>query len=192
MRAYVVPFALGIWLGMLVAFLLTSLPDPWILNTTDYGTYLIPNWDSEIIREPTAHITNLTNQALLLRFSAFMLQEGYWYLAIPTIITCGYTRLRMEARRSANWNRLFATFDWMLAASTIVTVFLSTPSMIHEHNPLECFLTTCICACLLQLYFWGSVIGPLALGAFTYSILAYRDSRPEMPLYRFANPGFTL
>ncbi len=192
MRPYVFPFILGISIGLLIVFIVSAFPDSWFLNTKDFGAYIIPHWDTPGCAECTAQMTNLTYQALLLRFTAFILQEGYWYLAAPTIVTCVYAKLRKEARKSPNWNRLFATLDWTIASSTALAIFLSARCWGNEHNPLEFFMATSVCAAFLLVFFWITLIGPLVFGAITYVILAYRDSRPVVPLYRFGNPGITL
>jgi hypothetical protein len=193
MRSYVIPFWAGITIGVAIAFIVATFPDSYLMNTNDYGQWKIPLWDDAVHSSTQSKdLIALTNQALVLRFAGFMLKEGYWFVATPTIITCLYARLRTEARRSRTWNRIFESFEWTFMSSVAFAVYVCLTAISGSlDNCLELVLgrTTLFLAVLAAT--WFTLLGPAVLGLAVFLILTYRDNRPQVPEYRYSPPGST-
>lgn len=193
MRAYFFPFLLGNLIGLAIAFWVAALPDSWLFNAYDYGNWQIPLWDSHYTEDVSSKFSGLTNQALFLRYAAFILSEGYWYIALPTIFTCGYTRLRIESQKSPFWNRIGKTFDWTILLSTGIFILLciqpSCPISDSSGNPVVSLLSRMTFFLLLVIPFWATLICPLILGSLVFMALCFNNSQPKIPEYRFAQPN---
>ncbi len=186
MRTYVIPFLLGITIGLSIAFLVSSMPDSWVMNHFDYGEWQIPLWDLNRLTYVPDKFMFLTSQALVLRFAAFLIQEGYWYLAIPTLVTCIYTRLRIESRRSPGWDRLFETLDWTLLVSVCVALLMSfNLRLAGENNWLDYVLSRMTFSWVFFILFWISLVIPVIVGSVIFTILFHCDKKQKLPMYRF-------
>lgn len=125
MRPYVLPFALGISIGLLFSFVATALPDSWILERAGFSAWKIPHFFDKATNPGVNPSEGLTNAAVILRYAAFMLENGYWFFAIPTLITCGYTKLRLLAKRSEEWDQMFHFAELVMKLSVFASVFFS-------------------------------------------------------------------
>jgi len=79
MRPYVLPFALGISIGLLFSFVATALPDSWILERAGFSAWKIPHFFDKATNPGVNPSEGLTNAAVILRYAAFMLENGYWF-----------------------------------------------------------------------------------------------------------------
>ncbi len=110
---------------MILAFLVTAFPDSWVLEKAGFGAWKVPQFLEQAPRHGSSATEGLTNMAVLLRYAAFMMENGYWFLAVPTMITCGYTKLRIIAKNSPKWDPMFEAFDSIARLAIVGSIIFS-------------------------------------------------------------------
>lgn len=166
MRPYVIPFALGITVGLLFSFLVTALPHSWVLEKAGFSDWQVPHFFQEGAGVGTNPNEGLTNMAVLLRYVAFMLENGYWFLAIPTIITCGYTKLRLLSIGSEKWEPLFEAFEILARFTAGTAVFFSLfAAWFYTGNAVEQFTMMVTLIFVALSVFWSALCIPFLVAS---------------------------
>ncbi len=164
MRPYVLPFALGITVGMIFAFLVTAFPDSWVLEQSGFGAWKVPQFLEKVPRHASSGTEGLMSMAVLLRYAAFMMENGYWFLAVPTIITCGYTKLNIISQNSPKWASMFDAFNSMTKLATAGAIFFSLFAVwIYTGNVAEQLTMMVILVAIELAVFWLCMSVPMTV-----------------------------
>ncbi|MBX9952888.1 MAG: hypothetical protein K2Y39_27185 [Candidatus Obscuribacterales bacterium] len=161
MRPYVIPFTLGITIGLLFSFLATALPNSWFLEKAGFAAWKVPHFFQEGASPGSNPNEGLTNIAVILRYAAFMMENGYWFLAIPTMITCGYTKLRLLSIGSEKWEPLFHSFEMLMKFTAGTAVFFSlSAAWFYTGNAIEQFTMMVTLVFVALSVFWSALLIP--------------------------------
>lgn len=164
MRPYVIPFAVGITVGLLFSFLATALPNSWVLEKAGFSAWKIPHFFQEGAGAISNPCEGLTDLAVLLRYAAFMLENGYWFLAIPTLITCGYTKLRLLSVGSEKWEPMFNAFHLLIRFFAGAALFFSLfAAWFYTGNAIEQFTMMVSLVFVAFSIFWSVLSIPIVV-----------------------------
>jgi len=186
MRPYVIPFAVGITVGLLFSFLATALPNSWVLEKAGFGAWKIPHFFQEGAGAGSNPCEGLTDLAVLLRYAAFMLENGYWFLAIPTLITCGYTKLRLLSVGSEKWEPMFNSFHLLIRFFVGAALFFSLfAAWFYTGNAIEQFTMMVTLVFVALSVFWSVLSLPVVVALainLTPMVTDFWTRRSEIPL----------
>jgi len=193
MRPFVFPAFVGILIGLYVAFFASNcnsnlLDEGWrIPDLHDFGRGLV---------SPQCSV--LFNQAIFLRFAALMLEHGFWFISIPTILTCAFAGVKMAARCSRILSRLIDIWQWALLLSGEFALLMGIFQWANSYSEIvaRLFVGTGY-AIFIFTFFWVYAALPLLLCSFIYLCVALsagdkKQPETDIPFSKVANPGLTL
>lgn len=160
-RRYIIALTIGTGIGVLfvatVAVLGYRLFGEW-------NTWQIPGWDNSSNFTPGPEL-DLKHKAVLLRICKVFLDDGFWCLAIPNILTCAYAKFdEISAASRVGWclSKSILITITMVSIVSFVAGMLSGQSDRFVPSNLEAqFLYGWNASIFVNCIAWGSLIAPL-------------------------------
>ena len=135
---------------------------------TPYTT--IPNWDKRTsfnVEIPTLTL-GLEFQAVLLRFSAMLIENGFWYFVIPIGLSCAFVKLSDIGRtnfvarlavRSIKLTGVVLGILWLLAI-ILCSIYMADGTTLQVLIPLLIMVTAWL-VCFVFHNSFGMLISPI-------------------------------